>query len=106
MYPTLIFNKGMTVAVANPGLRGGGGGGHPDPEIQGAVSKHFFSALWASVWSKNKGRPPLLDPQLSRNPNCFQMFFKMNAMQMACFTDFNTKIVKQCLVSTGANAPS
>ena len=30
----------------------------------------------------------------------------MYAMQMACFTDFNTKIVKQCLVSTGANAPS
>ena len=27
-------------------------------------------------------------------------------MQMACFTDFNTKIVKQCLLSTGANAPS
>ena len=27
-------------------------------------------------------------------------------MQMACFTDFNTKIKKQCLVSTGANAPS
>ena len=104
MYPALIFNKGMTVAVANPDLRGG-------PVIQtlrygGAVSKHFFSALRASVWSKNKGRPPPLDPQLSRNPNCFQMFFKMNAMQMACFTDFNTKIVKQCLVSTGANAPS
>ena len=25
----------------------------------------------------------------------------MYAMQMACFTNFNTKIVKQCLVSTG-----
>ena len=36
-----------------------------------------------------------------RNPNFFQMFFKMYAMQMECFTDFNTKIVKQCLVSTG-----
>ena len=39
---------------------GGGGGkgrrlGHPDPEIRGAVSI-FFLALWASVWSKNKGR--------------------------------------------------
>ena len=33
------------------------------------------------------------------------MFFKMYAMQMACFTDFNTKIVKQYLVSTEANAP-
>ena len=30
----------------------------------------------------------------------------MYAMQMACFTDFNTKIVKQRLVSTGANAAS
>ena len=34
------------------------------------------------------------------------MFFKLYAMQIACFTDFNTKIVKQCLVSTGANALS
>ena len=31
------------------------------------------------------------------------MFFEMYAMQMACFTNFNTKIVKQCLVSTGDN---
>ena len=31
------------------------GGGHPDPEIRGARSlKKFFSALQASVWSKNK----------------------------------------------------
>ena len=34
------------------------------------------------------------------------MFFKLYATQMACFTDFKKKIVKQCLVSTGANAPS
>ena len=34
------------------------------------------------------------------------MFFKMYAIQMACFTDFNTKIAKQRLVSAGANAPS
>ena len=39
----------------------GGGHGHPDPEIrgggggEGAVSKKFFSALWALVFSKNKG---------------------------------------------------
>ena len=96
--------------MANPELqiRGGGGSGHPDPEMRGGgtVLKNVFSALRASVWSKNKGRPPSLDPPVSRNPNCFQMFFKMYAMQMACFTDFNTKIVKQCLVSTGANAPS
>ena len=37
------------------------GGRHPDPEIRGrgggvdAVSKFFFPALRASVWSKNKG---------------------------------------------------
>ena len=31
-------------------------GGHPDPEIKGGQSpKKIFSALWASVWSKNKG---------------------------------------------------
>ena len=28
------------------------------------------------------------------------MFFKIYAMQIECFTDFNTKIVKQCLVNT------
>ena len=34
-----------------------GGGGHPDPEIRrgGSVSKHFFSVLRVSVWSKHKG---------------------------------------------------
>ena len=37
------------------------GGRHPDPEIRGrgggvdVVSKFFFPALRASVWSKNKG---------------------------------------------------
>ena len=37
---------------------GGGGDGHPDPEIRGgAASKKFFSALRASFWSKNKGGP-------------------------------------------------
>ena len=30
----------------------------------------------------------------------------MYAMQIACFTDFYTKIVKQYLVSTEANDPS
>ena len=38
------------------------GGVHPDPEIRGAVSKNFFSALRASVWSRNNenkgGAPP------------------------------------------------
>ena len=49
---------------------GEGGGGHPDPEISGEGGGHnkFFSALRASVWSKNKGgggRAPLLDPPLA-----------------------------------------
>ena len=35
-------------------------GGHPGPEIRGrdGVPKKFFSALWASVWSKNRGGGP------------------------------------------------
>ena len=49
------------MAVPDPQIGGGGGGigaGHLDPEIttKGAISKtKNFSALWASVWSKNKG---------------------------------------------------
>ena len=50
-------------AVPDPDLktRGGGGGGragHQDPEIRrGRVSTKVFSALQASVWSKNKWGP-------------------------------------------------
>ena len=46
------------LAVPDPYLEIGRGGGHPDPYIRGeAVSKEIFSA--PSVWSKNKGvRPP------------------------------------------------
>ena len=48
------------MAVPDPDLeikggRGEGGGGVG----VGAVSKKMFSALRASVWSKNKGGPPL-----------------------------------------------
>ena len=55
--------------VVNPDLQIRGGTGHPDPEMRtGAALKIFFSALRASVLSKNKGRPgpqaPPLDPQL------------------------------------------
>ena len=45
----------------------------PDPEIrgEGPVSPPFFLALWASVWSKNKGgqppQNPPLDPPLQHN---------------------------------------
>ena len=36
----------------------GGGGGRPDPEIRRGpgLKKKTFSGLWASVWSKNRGR--------------------------------------------------
>ena len=49
--------------MADPHLQiKGGGGGHPDPEIRGEErDQKIFSALWASVWSKNKwaeARPP------------------------------------------------
>ena len=42
-----------------------GGQSHPDPEIRWGpgLKKNFFSALQASVWSKNKGGGPL-DPPL------------------------------------------
>ena len=48
----------------DPQISGGRGCGHPDPEIRGggAVSKKFFSDVRASVWSKNKGGPPLYPP--------------------------------------------
>ena len=37
--------------------------GHLDPELSGdTVFKTFFSALRASVWSKNKGGAPPVDP--------------------------------------------
>ena len=55
-WPVTFFD--LYVAVADPDLqiRKGWGGGHPDPEIRGRgpVSKIFFTALRASVWSKNK----------------------------------------------------
>ena len=47
---------------SKPSDKGGGGSGHRDPEIRGEErDQKFFSALRASVWSKNKwagGRPP------------------------------------------------
>ena len=47
---TVSFSGG-----SRPSDKGAGGHGYPDPEIRGGeVSKKFFWALWASVWSKNK----------------------------------------------------
>ena len=59
----IAFSPRNSLTLCNSGSRpsdyGGGGGGdgsQPDPEIRGARSpKTIFSALWASVWSKNKG---------------------------------------------------
>ena len=51
----------MTIGDPNlqTGKGGGGGRGHPDPEInRGQSPKKFFSALLASVWSTNKGVGP------------------------------------------------
>ena len=54
----------VSVTLADPDLQmrkgGGGGGSHPDPEIRGgSLQKTNFSALLASVWSKDRGgRPP------------------------------------------------
>ena len=44
--------------MADPDLqiRGGGGGGHSDPEIRGEGGlKIFFTAFRGSVWSKKRG---------------------------------------------------
>ena len=42
-------------AAAEPDLQIREGPGHPDPEISGGlVSKQFFTALGAAVWSNNK----------------------------------------------------
>ena len=72
-----LFILEKTMVSVSGGSRPGdnGGPGHPDPEIKwgGPVWKKIFSALWASVWSKNKkgarppppSRAPHLDPTLS-----------------------------------------
>ena len=64
-----ILCHSVYISVADPDLqiRGGGGGGHSDPEIRGEGGlKIFFTAFRGSVWSKNKGggRVPALDPPL------------------------------------------
>ena len=67
--------------MADQDLQISGRPGHPDPEIRGkgggggAVSKKIFSALRASVWSKNKWgggggpgpSPGSLDPPLEHS---------------------------------------
>ena len=72
--------------MADPDLQIRGGPGHPDPEISGGgggvVSKFFFSALRASVWSKNKGdgpppRAPPLHPPLLAGLSLVQAIFDL-----------------------------
>ena len=56
--PSILLNGGCLLQVPDPNLEVRGGGGHPDPEISGggqSLKKIIFSALWASVWSENKG---------------------------------------------------
>ena len=66
---TLIANAQIAIllirryAVGDPDTQGGGGRSHPDPEIRSGQSpKKIFSALCASVWSKNKGGAPPASP--------------------------------------------
>ena len=41
--------------MVDPDLQIRGGPAHPDPDIRGmGAPQHFFLALWASAWSKNK----------------------------------------------------
>ena len=57
--------RNILIPVADPDLqiRGGGGGGQPDPEIRGGpAEKKMLSALRASFSSKNKGGPSPLGP--------------------------------------------
>ena len=58
--PFWVVNYGeVRGAVPDPDIKikgGGGRAGHQDPQIRrGKVYTKFFSALQASVWSKNKG---------------------------------------------------
>ena len=55
-YPGILLNRGCLLEVPDTDLEVGWGGGHPDPEIRGrgSLPKKCFSALQASVWSKNK----------------------------------------------------
>ena len=56
--------KNGCIAVADTDLQITGEGCHPDPEMGGggAGLKNFFSALRASVWSKNKREAGLPGP--------------------------------------------
>ena len=64
-----LYGRVKISGGSRPSGKGGGGCGHPDPEIRGGggrPQKKFFSARRALFWSKNKGemRAPPLDPPL------------------------------------------
>ena len=70
----IIFEMQWEIQTFEIREGGGRGGVIRDSEIKGGpVSKNFFSALRASVWSKDKGGPgpraPPLDPPL----RCFRI---------------------------------
>ena len=82
----------MPTGGSRPSDKGGRvGGGHLDPEIRGARSqKKFFSALRASVWSKNKGargRPPRASPL---DPSLMPLYFSPIP-----YVSFGTQIAKE-----------
>ena len=66
-----VGNTGRSRPLDEEG--GGGGGGHPDPDIRGQSPKKNFSALLASVWSKDRGGQapwaPFLDLPLGDGNN-------------------------------------
>ena len=76
---------------------------HPDSEIRGgsrgwegggggAVLKKFFSALLASVWSKNKGRLASQAPPLDA-PLSMQGFCQFTPVEILFRFIFHTKLI-------------
>ena len=64
-YKRAVLGSGGWIQTFRQG--GTGWGVHADPDIRGKgglVSKKIFLALRASVWSKNQGGGPPLDPPL------------------------------------------
>ena len=69
------------------------GPGHPDPEIseggwgRGRAVLNFFSALWASVWSKiKKGGGPSLYPPPQYRRKVLLSSFHLNVHSLECYT--------------------